>query len=90
MINGSIDSHVTNILVDTGSEVMLVREDVWRDAKSGGAVQLEALGNIVVAANGGKLNITCQCILQITVGPLSKDHVAKDQHQCNAFLGPIL
>ena len=30
---------------------------------------------MVVAANGGKLNITGQCTVQIAVGPLSKDHV---------------
>ena len=41
MIHGYIDGRVTNILVDTGSAVMLVWEDVWMDAKSRGAVQLE-------------------------------------------------
>ena len=39
----------------TGSAVTLVREDVWVEAKSGGACQLEAPVHMVVAANGGKL-----------------------------------
>ena len=34
-----LDGRVTTLLVDTGSAVTLVREDLWRDAKSGGAVQ---------------------------------------------------
>ena len=86
MIKGSIEGRVTDILVDTGSAVTLVREDVWIEAKSGGACQLEAPVHMVVAANGGKLHvkITGQCTLQITVGPFSKDHVvlvAKNLHQ---------
>ena len=84
MIKGSIEGRVTDILVDTGSAVTLVREDVWVEAKSGGACQLEAPVHMVVAANGGKLNITGQCTVQIAVGPLSKDHVvlvAKNLHQ---------
>ena len=54
------------------------------EAKSGGAVQLEAPVHTVVAANGGKLINTGQCTLQIAVGPLSKDHVvlmAKNLYQ---------
>ena len=76
MIKGSIEGRVvTDVLVDTGSAVTLVREDVWVEAKSGGACQLEAPVHMVVAANGGKLNITGQYTDQIAVGPLSKDHV---------------
>ena len=84
MIEGFLDGRVTTLLVDTGSAVTLVREDVWRDAKSGSAVQLESPVHTVVAANGGKLNITGQCTIKIAVGPLSKDHVvlvAKNLHQ---------
>ena len=57
---------------------------LWMEAKSGGAVQLEAPVHKVVAANGGKLINTGQCTLQIAVGPLSKDHVvlvAKNLYQ---------
>ena len=84
MIEGSLDGRVTTLLVDTGSAVTLVREDVWRDAKSGSAVQLESPVHTVVAANGGKLNITGQCTIKIAVGPLSEDHVVlvtKNLHQ---------
>ena len=84
MIHDSLDGRVTTLLVDTGSAVTLVREDVWRDAKSGSAVQLESPVHTVVATNGGKLNITGQCTIKIAVGPLSKDHVvsvAKNLHQ---------
>eukprot|EP00731_Ephydatia_muelleri_P001300 Em0001g1300a len=65
MIHGSLDGRVTTLLVDTGSAVTLVREDVWRDAKSGSAVQLESLVHTVVAVNGRKLNITGQCTIKI-------------------------
>ena len=47
-------------------------------------MQLKSPVHTVVAANGGKLNITGQCTIKIAVGPLSKDHVvlvAKNLHQ---------
>ena len=68
MIEGFLDGRVTTLLVDTGSAVTLVREDVWRDAKSGSAVQLESPVHTVVAANGGKLNVTGQCTIKIKSG----------------------
>ena len=47
--------------------VTLVRDDVWRDAKSGSDMQLESPVHTVVAANDGKLNITGQCTIKIAV-----------------------
>ena len=84
MIKVSIEGCITGMLVNTCSAVTLVREEVWMEAKSGGACQFESPVHIVVAENGGKLNITGQYTLQIAVGPLSNDHVvsvAKNLHQ---------
>ena len=52
MVEGSIEGRVTRMLVDTGSAVTLVREDVVRDVKFGNSLKLEVPANSVVAANG--------------------------------------
>ena len=41
MVEGSIEGRVTRMLVDTGSAVTLVREDVVRDVKFGNSLKLE-------------------------------------------------
>ena len=52
MVEGSIEGRVTRMLVDTGSAVTLVRENVLRNVKLGNSRKLEVLPNSVVAANG--------------------------------------
>ena len=85
-------SRVTRMLVDTGSAVTLVREDV-RDVKFGNSLKLEVPANSVVAANGEKLDISGQCTMSIKVGALSQQHlvlVARNLLETrNAFLGRI-
>ena len=72
MVEGS---RVTRMLVDTGSAVTLVREDVVRDVKFGNSLKLEVPANSVVAANGEKLDISGQCTMSIKVGALSQQHL---------------
>eukprot|EP00731_Ephydatia_muelleri_P004511 Em0002g687a len=55
------------MLVDTGSAVTLVRENVLRNVKLGNSRKLEVLPNSVVAANGEKLDISGQCTMSIKV-----------------------
>ena len=85
-------SRVTRMLVDTGSAVTLVREDV-RDVKFGNSLKLDVPANSVVAANGEKLDISGQCTMSIKVGALSQQHlvlVARNLLETrNAFLGRI-
>ena len=75
MVEGSIEGRVTRMLVDTGSAVTLVREDVVRDVKFGNSLKLEVPANSVVAANGEKLDISGQCTMSIKVGALSQQHL---------------
>ncbi|KAL5509723.1 hypothetical protein EMCRGX_G005141 [Ephydatia muelleri] len=75
MVEGSIEGRVTRMLVDTGSAVTLVREDVVRDVKFGNSLKLEVPANSVVAANGKKLDISGQCTMSIKVGALSQQHL---------------
>ncbi|KAL5496558.1 hypothetical protein EMCRGX_G012864 [Ephydatia muelleri] len=85
-------SRVTKMLVDTGSAVTLVRENV-RDVKFGNSLKLEVPANSVVAANGEKLDISGQCTMSIKVEALSQQHlvlVARNLLETrNAFLGRI-
>ena len=75
MVEGSIEGRVTRMLVDTGSAVTLVKEDVVRDVKFGNSLKLEVPANSVVAANGEKLDISGQCTMSIKVGALSQQHL---------------
>ena len=67
MVEGSIEGRVTRMLVDTGSAVTLVRENVLRNVELGNSRKLEVLPNSVVAANGEKLDISGQCTMSIKV-----------------------
>ena len=84
MVEGSIEGRVTRMLVDTGSAVMLVREDVISMVPSGKSLTTQVPANSVVAANGEKLDIIGQCNLSIKVGVSAKDHpvlIAKNLNQ---------
>ena len=54
------------MLVDTGSAVTIVRENVWEEANNGIEQPLQACTDPIVAANGeellirGKFNVTLQ------------------------------
>ena len=75
MVEGNIEGRVTRMLVDTGSAMTLVREDVVRDVKLGHSLKLEVPANSVVAANGEKLDYSGQCTMSIKVGALSQVHL---------------
>ncbi len=50
---GQIEGHLTKVLVDTGSAVTIVSEEMWKGAT--GNQQLEEVSRSVVAANGEQL-----------------------------------
>ena len=63
------------MLVDTGSAVSLVREDVWRKAHPGACDnQLEHADCPVVAANGEPLDLLGRTSVLLTIGGVQQDH----------------
>ena len=58
------------MLIDTGSAVSLVREDVWREAIELPVDLLTPPVQPIVAANGGELDLLRQDKLQLQVGDL--------------------
>ena len=58
------------MLIDTGSAVSLVREDVWREATELPVDLLTPPVRPIVAANGGELDLLGQDELQLQVGDL--------------------
>ena len=72
MVRGVIGGRPTKMLVDSGSAVILIREDVWEGINTGQALETPVC--TVVAANGEKLKLVGQCNLPVQVGGLSHDH----------------
>ena len=58
------------MLIDTGSAVSLVREDVWKEATELPVDLLTPPVRPIVAANGGELDLLGQDELQLQVGNL--------------------
>ena len=58
------------MLIDTGSAVSLVREDVWKEATELPVDLLTPPVRPIVAANGGELDLLGQDELQLQVGDL--------------------
>ena len=70
-VEGLVGSRVTRMLVDTGSAVTILREEVWKGA---GSPPIEALHRPVVAANGEELRLLGQTRVTITLGEFKIDH----------------
>ena len=56
-IVGKVVGRCTQMLVDTGSAVTLVREDVWREATQPVTDDLTEPVRPIVAANGGEMEL---------------------------------
>ena len=73
---GSVAGRSTKLLLDTGSAVTLIREDIWKELKvKNRGYSLEAPVRAVVTANGEKLGLVGQCALMVKVGGLSAIHM---------------
>ena len=72
MIQGEVAGRLTRMLIDTGSGVTLIREDVWRDVLKGGGYgyHLKDLNHPVVTANGQQLNLLGQVELPLHIGSI--------------------
>ena len=66
LVEGLIGMRPTEMLVDTGSAVTILREDVWKKAVDD--QHLEAPPSPVVAANGEKLNVRGRSSVSLQVG----------------------
>ena len=73
MVDGLIDQRPTQMLVDTGSAVTIVREDTWQSAV-GGSKQLFLPPRPVVAANGEELEVLGLGEVTLQVGGLRTAH----------------
>ena len=74
-VKGSTGGHEINILVDTGSGVTLIREEVWKQihAKALGTT-LQPVLHSVVTASGEKLNLLGETNVEVTIGEVSEYH----------------
>ena len=71
MVDGYIGKRPTQMLVDTGSAVTIIRENVWKEAAGeGDQLSLEATARSVVAANGEQLRLLDQTEVGLHVGGL--------------------
>ena len=67
-INGAVAGHPTPMLVDTGSGITIVQEDVWQEATTKDAHQ--SLGEIthpVFAANGEELDVAGRAAVTLSI-----------------------
>ena len=74
MVTGLVAGRQTRMLVDTGSAVTIVREDVWRETMQSDWSQLVPPPHPAVAANGQELDLHGQGEVTIGVGGLAKRH----------------
>ena len=71
MVDGYIGKWPTQMLVDTGSAVTIIRENVWREAAGDGdQLSLEATARSVVGMNGEQLRLLGQTEMGLHVGGL--------------------
>ena len=73
VVEGLIDRRPTQMLIDTGSAVTIVREDTWQDAVDGRG-QLTSPPRPVVAANGEELEVVGLGEVTLRVGGLQTVH----------------
>ncbi|KAL5518223.1 hypothetical protein EMCRGX_G003914 [Ephydatia muelleri] len=70
--HGEVAGRLTRMLIDTGSGVTLIREDVWRDVLKGVGYgyHLKDLNHPVVTVNGQQLNLLGQVELPLHIGSI--------------------
>ena len=73
-VDGRLGKLVVKILIDTGSAVTLVREDVWKKVQQSPKT-IKAPVHSVVAANGEKLELVGQGEVSITIGGVTRRHM---------------
>ncbi len=74
MVTGLVAGRRTEMLVDTGYAITIVREDVWRETLQLDWSRLVTSPQPAVAANGQELDLLGQSDTVIHVGGLAKKH----------------
>jgi len=73
-VTGRIEQRETQMLVDTGSAVTIVREDAWREAVVHLHRPLDPSTCPVVAANGEQLELCGKCEVTLRVGGIQTNY----------------
>ena len=73
-VDGRLGKLVVKILIDTGSAVTLVREDVWKKVQQSPKT-IKAPVHSVVAANGEKVELVGQGEVSITTEGVTRRHM---------------
>ena len=74
LVTGLVAGRQTNMLVDTGSGVTILREDVWKESQQEERGPLTPPFCPVVAANGQELDLLGRSEVMVSVGGLSESH----------------
>ena len=74
LAEGAIEGHHIGMLVDTGSALMISREDVWNVVEKQHHLSLNRSKYSVVVTNGEYLELMGEETLEIEVGGLCKPH----------------
>ena len=75
MVTGLIEGECVEMLIDTGSAVIIIREDVWRRSQESHQLQLQLPIRSVVAANGEELDLLGQSEVTLGIGGLAVKHL---------------
>ena len=67
VVDGHVGGRPTHMLIDTGSDVSIVREDVWETICKDDCHLHSIPGAPVIAANGGELHVLGQAKITIHV-----------------------
>ena len=70
VVNGRVKRQPARMLVNSGSAVSILHQDVWRTCTTAAVCQLDTAVPSVVAANGGALNILGRTEIAIEVAGL--------------------
>ena len=67
MVNGRVKRRPARMLIDSGSAVSILCQDIWRTCITAAGCELDSAVPSVVAANGGALNILGRTEIAIEV-----------------------
>lgn len=79
-----VEERPTKMLVDTGSAVNILREDMWREVTSANLDSLSSVARPVVAANGQNLELSGDATVRLQVGILCVQTPRSSRREHNA------
>ena len=72
VVDGYAGNRLTHMLIDTGSDVSIIREDVWKSISKDDHLH-SISGQPVTVANGGELHVLSQAKVALQVGDMRDD-----------------